>query len=368
MASLPSPALLVALLLTDPTATVHAPAGSTASPISRRPLAVAAAILPGLVFHGSGHFVGGDQRTALRLLAAEGVGLAALVGGFGALAATGAARRLVAPLVLLTNAGGALMVTSGLADFYGILNRPGRAAAALPFTPTVEAAGGALFVRNPTIRYRWLASAGVDLRSGRWRLSPVLFTGARVTRAELQAAWRLRGALPQRSGAPAAPSGSFFDLEAGLVHHRDWGDVTPFDTTTVEVAVGARNELLPFAPSLAGSFLDWGAGLALGASHYGGRARTFEPTDLLLARFAFGFWVGRGPAPRAEVRMTYDNRHDDFAGGLKVPGLGSGPAGHLGADATLHLGARWGVRAQVQAGSAHVAGLQLLYRDMGGTW
>jgi hypothetical protein len=370
LAPLSLPVALVALLLTDPTATAvasAAPAPPQGPTLKRRPLAVAAAVVPGLLLHGSGHFVGGDGGTARRLLAAEGVGLAAMVAGLGGLAATGAARRLVAPMVLLTNAGAGLLVASGLADLYGTLKPPGHTGAPLPFAPSLEAAGGALFVRNPVFRYRWLAATELDFRSGRWRLSPALFTAAtaKTVRAELRAGYRLRGARPFVAGATAAPDGNFLDLTAGLVHHRESGDVTPFDTSTAELTIDGRHELFRFAPSLAGSFLDWGAGVALGASHYGGAVKTFEATDLLLARFAFGFWLGRGAAPRAEVRLTYDNRHDDFAGGLKITGLGSGPAGHFGADATWYPRQRWGLRALVQAGSAHVIGLQLLYRQLG---
>jgi hypothetical protein len=44
-------------------------------------LPVAAAIMPGLLIHGSEHFVAGDHRTARRLLATESIGLSMVLGG-----------------------------------------------------------------------------------------------------------------------------------------------------------------------------------------------------------------------------------------------------------------------------------------------
>ncbi len=379
-AALPSAVILAILLLADAPVTALAPrtspadadgnadananavpdAGSATPPVlRRRPLAVAAALVPGLLLHGSGHFVGGDRRTAGRLLAAEGVGLAAVVAGLGGLAVTGAARRLVTPLVLLTNVGAGLFLSSAAADLYGTLRPPGPPGQPAPL-PTVEASAGALFVHNPVLQPRWLASAGADLWLWRWRLSPVVHSAADAdtVRAELRAAYRLWGPRPD---APS-PRGDFLELGAGVVHHRDSQDITPFDITTGELTLSGRHELQTFAPTLAGAFLDFSAGMAYGTTHFGGRADTFEPTDLLLARFGFGFWLGRGPAPQAEVSLDYDNRHDDFAGGLKLTGLGSGPAGHFGVRARFYPHPRWGVGALAQAGSAHVLGLQLLYR------
>ena len=83
---------------------------------------------------------------------------------------------------------------------------------------------------------------------------------------------------------------------------------------------------------------------------------------MLLARFGFGLYVGRRADRWGEVRIYYDHRHDDFAGGLKMPGLGSGPLGHFGLDGRAFVSDRWGARAEVQAGAAWVAGLSLVYR------
>jgi hypothetical protein len=346
------PAILALLLLTGqpgplpPDPDPHPEPG----PLRRNALSATAALVPGLLIHGSGHFVAGDRRTAGRLLAAQGAGLGAMVAGLLGLAAAGASRHFVSPPILLAVAGGGLFTTSALADLYGVLAPPGGAGAAPAALPGLEAGGGVLFVRNPVIRYRWLGATLLDLRLGRWQLAPRLYGShdARTLRAEARLGRRL---------------GRFIDLWAGLVHHREGQDVIPFDTTTAEVTVDGRSPLDPVAPSLAGSFLDWSAGLALGGSHYGGGIGAVEPTEVLLARFGFGFYLGPPSAPRGEIRFGYDHRHDDFAGGLKIPGLGSGPVGHVEAHAGVHLGPRWGLRAVVQAGSAHVLGLSLVHRQ-----
>ena len=55
--------------------------------------------------------------------------------------------------------------------------------------------------------------------------------------------------------------------------------------------------------------------------------------------------------------MYYDHRHDDFAAGLKVRGLGSGVIGHFGTALTYDFTARFGIEAYTEIGSAWVNGL-----------
>ncbi len=351
------PAFLALLLLGQQPVLADAPSpGSPAVPApgpARGILPTAAAIVPGLLLHGSGHFVAGDRRTALRLLAAQGIGLGGMVAGLAGLAVTGASPRFVSPIILLTAAGAALFTTSALADLYGVLAPPGGTGAAPADLPALEAGGGALLVRNPVFPYRWLAAVTLDARAGRWRLWPRLYGTAngQTVRAELRGSYRLTGLRP-----------SSVDLSGALVHHREGGDVIPFGTTLAELSLDGRTRLDALAPSLAGSFLDWSGGLAFGGMYFGGAVDALEATDLLLARFGFGFFLGRSSDPRGEVVFGYDHRHDDFAGGLKMPGLGSGPAGSFGLEASIYVRPRWGLRAVARAGSAHVVGLSLLYR------
>ncbi|HEX9296319.1 MAG TPA: hypothetical protein VF881_10800, partial [Polyangiaceae bacterium] len=91
------------------------PAVDSSRPARRRsPLAVAAAIVPGLVVHGSGHFVAGDPQTARRLLLLEGLGFGTLAVGFIPIVASGASRRLVGPAAALTIGGVGLFAITAL--------------------------------------------------------------------------------------------------------------------------------------------------------------------------------------------------------------------------------------------------------------
>jgi hypothetical protein len=130
-------------------------------------------------------------------------------------------------------------------------------------------------------------------------------------------AHRLRGPRPE--GAAPAADGTFVDLTAELVHHRDGRESAPFRMTSGAVGVDGRYDLVRMGPWLGGSFMEWGGGLGVGTYDYAGAVDATEWQEMLLARFGFGVYVGRGAAPRAEIFAYYDHRHDDFTGGLKVP-------------------------------------------------
>jgi hypothetical protein len=113
---------------------------------------------------------------------------------------------------------------------------------------------------------------------------------------------------------------------------------------------------------LDGSFVELGLGWALQSIDYGS-ARDTQP--VMLGRFSFGAYIGNPLASGGEVRAYYDHRHDDFAAGLKVPGLGSGALGHFGLDARWFMDERWGVLLEAQAGSALLVGASLVMRQGG---
>jgi hypothetical protein len=334
----------------------------------RGPLPVAAAVVPGVLLHGSGHYAAGDRPTAWRLARVELLGVGMMVAGIGALAVTGASDRTVEPIIWTTAAGGGLFATSWLADLYGVIAPPGGVGSPLLVLPSVEARLGTRYVGDPTLVGRAFLGPAVDVRFGRWRLSPgtwFALAGGSNARFEAEAAFRIVGPRAGRA-AVAAVDGSFFDLVAKGIHHRYRDDpqgplLAAFEMTTVEVRADGRYDLRRYAPSLTGAFVEAGAGVGIGGYHYPAAATT-ETATMLLARFGFGFYAGRRAERWGEVRVYYDHRHDDFAGGLKMPGLGSGTLGHFGLDGRVYAGDRWGLRAEVQAGSAWVAGLSLAYR------
>jgi hypothetical protein len=360
--------LLLALLASD--TTISRPDGVAEAPRlpERGALSVGAAVVPGVLLHGSGHFAGGDRPTAWRLLRAEGLGATLMIAGVGGLAVTGASRRTVEPFIWTTAAGGGLFATSWFADLYGVLAPPGGTGLPVVVMPALEARLGTRYVADPTLAGAALAGAAIDLRAGRWRVSPgawVAADGVRNDRFEAAVAFRIVG---PRAGASAAPvvDGSFVDLVAAGVHHRyDEQLAGPlaaaFDMTSFELRADGRYDLRRYAPSLTGAFVEGSAGLGMGAYHYPS-ASTTEANTFLLARFGFGMYLGRRADRWGEVRLYYDHRHDDYAGGFKMAGLGSGTLGHFGVDGRAFVTPRWGFRAEVEVGSAWVAGLGLVYR------
>jgi hypothetical protein len=62
--------------------------------------------------------------------------------------------------------------------------------------------------------------------------------------------------------------------------------------------------------------------------------------------------------------VFYDHRHDGYAGGLLMPGLGSGVAGQLGVRGRWFFDERYGIAAEGMFGSAIVAGASLVVRDL----
>jgi hypothetical protein len=339
-----------------------------------QPLPVAAAVVPGVLLHGSGHFAAGERMTAYRLVRAEALGLGLIAAGLGTLVVTGSSPRTIEPAIWTVSAGVGLFGTSWLADLYGVLAPPGGVGAPLRVLPVVEARMGGRYVADPTVVGAAFVGPALDLRLGRWRLSPAAWLaidGSDVARYEAAAAFRIVGPRAGTEAAAAvvgdgAGDGSFLDLVAGGVHHRYREDVAApllvaWDTTTFSLHAEGRLDLRRWAASLTGAFVDAALGAGAGAYHYPA-ASTTELSSVLLGGFGFGLYLGRRAARWGEARAYYDHRHDDFAGGLKMRGLGSGPAGHFGLDGRAYVTERWGVRGEVQVGAAWVAGLSLLYR------
>ena len=317
-------------------------------------------MIPGLVVHGTGHMVVGDSKTGLRLLALEGVGLGLLATGFVPIVLSGASRRIVGPAAALSVVGAGIFAISFLADVYGIVAPAGGFGAPPRALPILQTAIGYRYVYNPVFAHRHFMVQEIDYRTGPWRIHPSAWFAAddANSRVRLHGAYRFAGPRPQAQ--PAVRDGSFLDLETAITRHAFTSD--RFATTTGELALAGRLDMARIGPSLRGSFAEMSLGWATQAYSYAVRGTTADLGELLLARFAFGMYVGFPGSPRGEISLIYDHRHDDFAAGLKVPGLGSGVAGHFGAEARLFVTDHWGVLAEGAVGSAYVGGLSILFR------
>jgi hypothetical protein len=296
----------------------------------------------------------------------EGIGLGAFFTGGATIVFTGANRYLVGPAALLAIGGFGLFATSWLADVYGVatpLDARGRPAR---FAPALETELGYRYVYDPQFAYRSFLVQGLDLRFGSVRILPRGWFALdhRNVRLRLLGAYRLYG--PRPAPAPAARDGSFFDVEGAVTHHRF--DPEGFSTLTGELAANGRLDFSRLDPDLSGMFGELGGGFALSAMDYEapGLELGSDLEQLLLGRFAFGVYLGDAQRGGGEISAYYDHRHDDFAAGLKLTGLGSGVVGHMGLLGRWFFDESIGIAADVQIGSAFIAGLSLLVRE--GEW
>lgn len=319
-------------------------------------LAIAVAAVPGFVVHGAGHFVAGDSETGWKLLGAELAGVGLLVGGIGGLALTGAADETITPFVGLTTLGGTTFFFSWLADVYGV-SATG-AGFGLPELepPPLEAAVGYQYVYNPTFEFGHFVHAGAAGRLSRLEVNGDGWFAVDDAnwRARLGTSWRFLGALPDR----ASQDGSFLDAELGVIYHDYSTD--DFAELTGEALVRGRLDLHHYAEALRGSFVE--AAFGYGLSRYTHEEHDDDTWSLLLYDASIGMYLGKSSDGFGEFEIFYDHRHDGFAGGGKLIGLGSGAPGSVGARLLTSIAAPWGVQIGFEAGSAYVAGLDLVYR------
>lgn len=346
-----APKLFAALLLA-PTLASAQPGRVRAVTPARRAAATSAAVVPGLLAHGTGHFVAKQPKTGARLLLIEGIGLGTIGGTLAAVALTGASRRFVGPLAAGTVLGVGLFTISLLADVYGVA-MPDHARGRAAYRPAWLTSEAGVFYRyDPQFAGRFLlanALEGVVRERHRLRLElQSIPAGDAMLRAR-----GLYGARVWRDSG-----GSFVDLEGALVHQRAPND--GFYRTTFEAALRARLDLVHLGPTLRGAYAE--ARIGTGLSLLRARDVDVDTDSLLLARFAAGAYVGKG---RGEVELFYDHRRDTIAGGIVLPAITAGYLGYVGARALYFVTPKVGVQADLQLGSAALAGLSVVLRQGG---
>lgn len=330
--------------------------GSSSAHADDRTRAVAAAAVPGLVLHGSGHWVMGQKRVARTLLLTEAAGLGAMGSGASILIGSGFSRKLVAPASGLVILGVGLFLVSFLADLEGTIAPPlGEPRVVLPI---VETSLGYRYVSDPVFAYRSFVATGLDLRVGKLRVSPEGWFGAGHPneRLRLAGAYRFAGPTTKR-----ARDGSFVDAEVAGIHHAFPPE--RFSITSLELMVAGRLDLARIGSTLRGSFVDAALGYGLARHRYAVRGSPEDGNDQLLARVGYGVWIGRPTSTWAEVSAFYEHRHDGFAGGLDMPGTFSGVPGNFGARAITWLTEDLGASLEAQFGHAFVAGASVLVRQ-----
>jgi hypothetical protein len=320
-----------------------------------QPLPAALSVVPGLLFHGLGTWAAGDTGTSKQLFALEGAGLGLLAVGGVPIALTGASRRTIGPLYAVALTGAGLFSVSAMANLYAAVSpvfRPGRPAQALP---PVELELGYQHAYDPAFDYRHFLSLGATVRREAVRLEGALYVapGEGNARVRLGGAYRLLGA-PE--GARGGAEGTALEVEGGAVFHRFGPE--GFALGGAEAGLRGRYDMARLSRRLEGSFAELGAGLAYQGYTYFGPVDEDALHEQLLFSFGYGVYLGRGGPVRGEALLYYNHRKDDFAGGVKAA---VGVLGHFGLRGRLFWSERWGVSAEVQAGSASVARVAAVY-------
>jgi hypothetical protein len=318
-------------------------------------LPVVASVVPGLLFHGLGPLTAGDTRTAGRLFAMEGTGLGLLVASGIPIFLTGASRRLIGPLYAVALAGGGLFSISALANLYSTVSPAFSPGVPPPSLPPLELDFGYQYVSDPHFDYGHFLALGATARlsSVRLRATTRLSPDEGNARVWLGGAYRLLGE-PER--AQGGADGTAVDVELGALYHRF--PTEGFLVTGGEVGVRGRYAMARVSPRLEGSFAEASVGVALQGYRFFGPVSEDALHEQLLFTFAYGVYLGRGGPLKGEALLYYDHRKDDYAGGLK---RGAGVLGYFGVRGRVLLSERWGVSADVQAGSAYVARLSAVY-------
>lgn len=355
--------LLIALSLLLHTAAARA---DDAPPRRSRALPAAAAVVPGALVHGTGHFALGETQTGKNLLLMESVGLGLFLAGGLTIVFTGASRYFVAPAATTTMVGFGLFSTSYFADIYGTVSRDGDAALSRYRPPARwETELGYRRVHDPQFAHEDFLYERVSRQIGSFRLSPsgMFSTRGDTARYRLESQYRLAGNVSH----PRPSDVSFLDVTLAFTHQRHRPEL--FTKSSAELSLDARYDLARLGRTLRGAFLELGAGYALGRIDYDLQGLTV-PHDLehlLLGRIAFGVTLRGLSAPGSEALLYYDHRHDDYVAGLKLSGLGSGVAGHFGASMRWFFNESVGVALDAQAGSAYLGGASLVYRTRTGS-
>jgi hypothetical protein len=326
-----------------------APARADEPPASpggaRRALAAGAAIVPGVIVRGAGHWVAGERRTARRLLLIEGLGLGLVAAGGIPIGVSGGAGESMPGLALLLP-GSALLFTSIAADVWGAAG--GAAIAGQPLTPDVLTLSlGYTFVADPRTPFANLATAAAEARLGRVMLGASGWFGDHTRRARATTGYRLLGPVPGQRGHDA------LDLSVAVAHEARTAH--GYAVTTAEAAMHGRLDLAHVGPSLRGSFVAFGLGLGTELIDYDAAGVT-DTSGLVTGHFGWGFVLGDGHARALEAELYYEHRRDTLAGGVTLPTPGNGFVGYFGGTVTAWR-ERWGLTATVDAGSAWIVAL-----------
>jgi hypothetical protein len=320
-----------------------------------------AAVVPGVLIHGSGTWLQGRGLTTQRLLLLEAAGVLALLAGGLVVYETGAARDLAGPATLVIAAGAGTSSSSLLASLYATWAPRSGWGEPLRRVPRLVSALGYTFAADPAFDDHHFLTTELEGRLGGWALAVNALVSPSPGRERLsaRAGYRLLGA---REGASPAGDGSYLEPRLGLTSQRF--DHYGFVTSGLELLVDGRLDVERFLPDVRGAFFQATVGWSPQWTRYDvPGVNVTESSSLLVFHSGFGVYVGPEPAAaRGELELYYDHRRDGLAGGLKTLGPSSGFAGHIGLRGEYFVTESWGMRGRIEVGSAWVIGSSILFR------
>jgi len=318
---------------------------------ARRTAGAALAIVPGVLVAGGGHWMTGDTPGARKLLLWKGAGLGTFIAGFLPILYSNASDKVMHASYPVAIGGFGLFAIATLADLYGAVfsgRPPGRAPDILP---GFELEAHWMRVDDEQFAYDHFGHVALTGRLGGARLRGDFFHSPNDgnTKTRVEGAWRLAGARPARR----AGDGSFLELSAALARHAFLPE--RFSVTTPEAFLLGRLDLRRIHPSLRGSFAELGVGWGLEFTDFRDVGGAADRSQLLLFSVAYGLYLGSGEAS-GEMKLFYQHRHDDWAGGLQ------GVLGFFGASGRFYFSRNWGVDALVERGAATRVMLGAVFR------
>jgi hypothetical protein len=326
---------------------------------SQRLLASGGSILPGVLLHGAGSWLRGEEDTALELITLEGIGLGLFFGGGTTIVLSGAARSLIGPAVATTAIGAGLFATSWLLDVYQV-NMPrdargterGRRDGLRSYLEWVTV-GSPQFHYGPMLRHGAAAH---------WQRLAFAYEGAhapsgRFEQLRVEGGYRLWHAAKATSGSA---------LDVGLATLSSSHLDEDFKTQGLELSTRLRLDSRSLSKRIDGAFTEFQVGVVGRRTTWlatpEAPSATFDET-LLIARTGFGVYLGDPWREGGEVQLYYDHRHDGLAEGMLASGLGSGVLGHAGIAGEYFPFSHWGLRLSGEVGSAWVLAAGLSFRS-----
>jgi hypothetical protein len=344
-----SRALVVASLLVAQTARADdAPPPDDVS-TKRRLAAIGAAIVPGVLLHGSGSWVLHEKRAAKRLAITGGIGLAAMGIGGATVGITGATESMVIWGVPMVIAGTALWLPTWFSDIWYAAGGPRVRGA--PHARTAWSIDLATTWLHDGYRERALIRGGGRLEVGRigGGASALVDAEGRARTGDLEARVRILGA-PAHGGI--IEDGSRLYVRTAVRRHVD--DDDKVEITTGEIEAGGRLDMQHIAGTLRGTFLE--LALGMGAERVTYADLVSDTSSLFLGRFAWGLYLGT----HSELTVFYDHRRDSLAGGIAA-NRAAGFVGSVGTNVDLRIGGPFALIAELEIGNGWVTTAGIRY-------